>query len=85
MKGIRQLLLLCALCAQLTGAARAADYKLAIRGRHICYQEAHTGAWVDTGVCADQTLGAQDRLLLQAGLHLHGRAALSRALEDFCS
>lgn len=85
MKRLWRLVLLCALCARLAGAVGAEEFILAIRDGRVCYCAASSGQWVDTGVSSDASLGARERLMLQAGLHLHGRAALSRALEDFCS
>ena len=72
-------LLFLALCAS------AKPYFLTIRNGTICYCMPPDGAWVNTGVCASSLPHAEDRSLLSDGIYFPNRAALTRALEDFCS
>ena len=65
--------------------AAAGRYALAVLDGSICYCEPPDGAWVDTGVAAASLPRAQDRALLSRGISFPSRAALTRALEDFCS
>lgn len=50
----------------------------------IRYYDRAAGRWYETGTPEDG-LCAADRALLRCGLPLDSRAALARALEDFCS
>ena len=54
------------------------------RGNTIQYYDRSSGLWHETGASADG-LSASDRALLACGLPLEDAAALTRALEDFCS
>ena len=54
------------------------------RGNAIQYYDRASGLWHETGASADG-LSAADRALLTCGLPLEDDAALTRALEDFCS
>ena len=54
------------------------------RGGSIQYYARASGLWHGTGVSA-AGLSAADRALLACGLPLEDSAALTRALEDFCS
>ena len=58
---------------------------LQTRGGQISYRDCASGVWHETGVCADALPNAGDRALLHCGLPLADAAALTRALEDFCS
>ena len=78
---MRRLIAACLLCAALCTSADAAAYFLTIREGRICYREVQSAQWTNTG-CRS---GAGERALLENGLYLPGRAALTRALEDFCS
>lgn len=82
---MRRFALFCALALCFSCASRAEDYYFVSRGGHICYAEKSSGRWVDTGSCPPDAASRADRAILSGGMHLHGRAALSRALEDFCS
>ena len=54
------------------------------RGNTIQYYDRSSGLWHETGASADG-LSASDRALLACGLPLEDAAALTHALEDFCS
>ena len=54
------------------------------RGDTIQYYDRSSGLWHETGASTDG-LSASDRALLACGLPLENAAALTRALEDFCS
>ena len=73
----------CALFLALCAATK--PYCLTIQNGTIRYCAPPDGAWVDTGVRASSLPRAEDRLLLSGGICFPNRAALTRALEDFCS
>lgn len=54
------------------------------RGNTIQYYDRSSSLWHETGASTDG-LSAADRTLLARGLPLEDAAALTRALEDFCS
>ena len=54
------------------------------RGNTIQYYDYAAGLWHETGASMDG-LSAVDRALLARGLPLEDAAALTRALEDFCT
>ena len=82
---MRKLFLICALFLTLSVCCGAPAYLLRLQGGRICYREMTEDRWTDTGKSALSVPGAEDRALLSRGLLLPGRAALTRALEDFCS
>ena len=63
----------------------ARTYFLTVKGGRICYREVPGTALVDTGRSIFSLPRAEDRALLSQGVYVAGRAALTRALEDFCS
>ena len=63
----------------------ARTYFLTVNGGRICYRELPDCALIDTGRSVSMLPRAEDRALLSQGMYLTGRAALTRALEDFCS
>lgn len=63
----------------------AKTYFLTVKGGRICYRELPGAALVDTGRSIFSLPRAEDRALLSQGVYVAGRAALTRALEDFCS
>ena len=63
----------------LTPGLSAAD-----AGSRIQYYDYAAGLWHETGASVDG-LSAVDRALLARGLPLEDAAALTRALEDFCT
>ena len=69
-----------ALCAQC-----ACTYFLTARGGEIFYREQTQGAWLDTGVPLSALPSERDRAMISQGIRFPARAALTRALEDFCS
>ena len=69
-----------ALCVQC-----ACTYFLTARGGEIFYREQPHGAWLDTGVPLGALPSEHDRAMISQGLCFSARAALTRALEDFCS
>lgn len=75
-----------AVCAILLAMGLSAKtYFLTVKGGRICYRELPGAALVDTGRSIFSLPRAEDRALLSQGVHVAGRAALTRALEDFCS
>ena len=80
-KTMKRLITICALCAAFCISVNAGNFFLIIREGRICYQDVQSGQWTDTGC----RIGAGERALLENGLYFPGRAALTRALEDFCS
>ena len=75
-----------AVCAILLAMGLGArTYFLTVKGGRICYRELPGAALVDTGRSIFSLPRAEDRALLSHGVYVAGRAALTRALEDFCS
>lgn len=75
-----------AVCAILLAMGLSAKtYFLTVKGGRICYRELPGAALVDTGRSIFSLPRAEDRALLSQGVYVAGRAALTRALEDFCS
>ena len=75
-----------AVCAILLAMGLGAKtYFLTVKGGRICYRELPGAALVDTGRSIFSLPRAEDRALLSQGVYVAGRAALTRALEDFCS
>ncbi len=75
----------CALLLALGLGLGARTYFLTVNGGRICYRELPDCALIDTGRSVSMLPRAEDRALLSQGMYLTGRAALTRALEDFCS
>lgn len=73
---------LCSLACAL--ALLSPAFWMQTRGGSIQYYDRASGLWHGTGVSAI-SLSAADRALLACGLPLEDSAALTRALEDFCS
>lgn len=73
-----------ALAAPRAGAAEAA-YILCTRGGQIAYYDGAARTWHATGVPVGALVNEADRAALERGLHVSGRAELTRALEDYCS
>ena len=59
-------------------------FLLRTRSGRIQYYDYAAGLWHETGASMDG-LSAVDRALLARGLPLAAAAALTRALEDFCT
>ena len=76
---------ICALLMALGLGIGARTYFLTVKGGRICYREVPGSALVDTGRSVSMLPRAEDRALLSQGVYVAGRAALTRALEDFCS
>lgn len=76
---------ICALLMALGLGIGARTYFLTVKGGRICYREVPGAALVDTGRSIFSLPRAEDRALLSQGVYVAGRAALTRALEDFCS
>ena len=76
---------ICALLLALELWLGARTYFLTVNGGRICYRELPDCALIDTGRSVSMLPRAEDRALLSQGVYLTGRAALTRALEDFCS
>ena len=76
---------ICALLMALGLGIGARTYFLTVKGGRICYRELPGPALVDTGRSIFSLPRAEDRALLSQGVYVAGRAALTRALEDFCS
>lgn len=75
-----------AVCAILLAMGLGArTYFLTVKGGRICYRELPGAALVDTGRSIFSLPRAEDQALLSQGVYVAGRAALTRALEDFCS
>ena len=75
-----------AVCAILLAMGLGArTYFLTVKDGRICYREVPGSALVDTGRSVSMLPRAEDRALLSQGVDVAGRAALTRALEDFCS
>ena len=75
-----------AVCAILLAMGLGArTYFLTVKGGRICYRELPGAALVDTVRSIFSLPRAEDRALLSQGVYVAGRAALTRALEDFCS
>lgn len=75
-----------AICAILLAMGLGArTYFLTVKGGRICYRELPGAALVDTGRSIFSLPRAEDQALLSQGVYVAGRAALTRALEDFCS
>lgn len=71
--------------AALLLAACTAPYVLCDRSGQIAYYDAAADAWHETGVCTNTLVNEVDRAALTNGLAFSDRAALTRALEDYCS
>ena len=76
---------ICALLMALGLGIGARTYFLTVKDGRICYREVPGSALVDTGRSVSMLPRAEDRALLSQGVYVAGRAALTRALEDFCS
>ena len=76
---------ICALLMVLGLGIGARTYFLTVKDGRICYREVPGTALVDTGRSVSMLPRAEDRALLSQGVYVAGRAALTRALEDFCS
>ncbi len=76
---------ICALLMALGLGIGARTYFLTVKDGRICYREVPGTALVDTGRSVSMLPRAEDRALLSQGVYVAGRAALTRALEDFCS
>ena len=76
---------ICALLMALELGIGARTYFLTVKDGRICYREVPGSALVDTGRSVSMLPRAEDRALLSQGVYVAGRAALTRALEDFCS
>lgn len=77
MRNIRIAALLLAICS--------APYILCDRGGQIAYYDTAADMWHETGVCTEALVNEADRAALTRGLTFSERAALTRALEDYCS
>mgnify|MGYP006902872790 FL=1 len=60
-------------------------FLLTVKDGRICWRETGTHTYVDAGKSVSALPFPRDRELLSQGLVLPDRAALTRALEDFCS
>lgn len=76
-------LLLCSMVPTVCAAAPA--YTMTIADGFIAVWDHGAGDWYLRSAVPAAMLTEQDRQLLQQGLELPGSAALTRALEDFCS
>ena len=76
---------ICALLMALGLGIGARTYFLTVKDGRICYREVPGSALVDTGRSLSMLPRAEDQALLSQGVYVAGRAALTRALEDFCS
>ena len=74
----KTILILC--CLQLCSSL----YFLQLRRGRVCWYDARQSCWHETDTSAEALL-PQDRALLSGGLAFDSHAALTRALEDFCS
>ena len=75
----------CALLLAMGLVLGARTYFLTVKDGRICYQALPGAALVDTGRSVSMLPRAVDRALLSQGVYFADRAALTRALEDFCS
>lgn len=76
-------LLLCSMVSNVRAAVPA--YTMTIADGFIAVWDHCTGDWHLRSAVPAAMLTEQDRQLLQQGLELADSAALTRALEDFCS
>ena len=76
---------ICAILLALGVSLGAKAYFLTAYSGRICYRALPESTLIDTGRSLLSIPLAEDRALLSHGLYLAGRAALTRALEDFCS
>ena len=82
---MKRLIVLVLLCAALTPGVRAEGYLLQAFDGQILYRALPDGDWMAASQSGAALIGAHDRALLARGMYLPSRAALTRALEDFCS
>ena len=83
---MKRFLVFLLLCALLAGPAHGAAvrYILRERGGAVCVYDAASGVWQDTG-CPAASLPHPARAELLRGLAFSSPAALTRALEAYCS
>lgn len=67
--------MICALCG----------FILQTRGGIICWRAEEENLWHQTTQTENMLPNARDRAALEAGIYLEDRAALTCALEDYCS
>lgn len=60
-------------------------FLLTVKDGRVCWRETGKNAYIDAGKSISALPFPRDRALLSQGLVLPNRAALTRALEDFCS
>lgn len=60
-------------------------FLLTVKDGRVCWRETGKNAYIDAGKSISSLPFPRDRALLSQGLVLPNRAALTRALEDFCS
>ncbi len=70
--------LCCAMCV-------LCGFVLQTRGGVICWRAVEDTLWHPTAQSADMLPNASDRAALAEGIYAENRAALTRALEDYCS
>ena len=60
-------------------------FLLTVKDGRVCWRETGKSVYVDAGKSVSALPFPRDRELLSQGLVFPNRAALTRALEDFCS
>lgn len=65
--------------------AAGGSYILGVQHGLIAYYDPAADNWTQTTCPLDALPNAQDRRVLSSGLSMDSRAALTRALEDYCS
>lgn len=65
--------------------AAGAGYILGVQNGLIAYYDPAVDGWTQTACPLDALPNAQDRQALSSGVSMDSRAALTRALEDYCS